>query len=45
MNMLIDFWHTHTPILSILIPAFTAFALVLLGNPGAGTLAQDWRQP
>ena len=45
MNMLIDFWHTHTPILSILIPAFTAFALVLLGNPGSGTLAQDWRQP
>ena len=45
MNIFMDFWHTHTPILSILIPAFTAFALVLLGNPGAGTLAQDWRQP
>lgn len=45
MNMFMDFWHAHTPILSILIPAFTAFALVLLGNPGSGTLAHDWRQP
>lgn len=40
-----NFWHMHTPILSILIPAFTAFALVLLGNPGSGSLAHDWRQP
>lgn len=40
-----DFWHNHTPILSILIPAFTAFILLLLGNPGSGSLAQDWRQP
>lgn len=31
------------PIFSILIPAFTAL-LVLLGNPGAGSL-DDWRQP
>ena len=41
----LDFWHAHTPILSILIPAFTAFLLVLLGNPGSGSLARDWRQP
>lgn len=40
-----EFWHNHTPILSILIPAFTAFILLLLGNPGSGSLAQDWRQP
>ena len=40
-----DFWHNHSPILSILIPAFSAFILVLLGNPGPGALAQDWRQP
>ena len=30
---------------SILIPAFTAFILLLLGNPGAGALKDDWRQP
>ena len=41
----VNFWHAHTPILSILIPAFTAFILVLLGNPGSGSLAHDWRQP
>ena len=40
-----DFWLAHTPILAILIPAFTAFCLVLLGNPGSGSLAHDWRQP
>lgn len=45
MMNLVEFWHTHTPVLSILIPAFTAFFLVLLGNPGSGSLAQDWRQP
>ena len=45
MISLFDFWHLHTPILSILIPAFTAFILVLLGNPGSSELAQDWRQP
>ena len=39
------FWHTHTPIISILIPALTSFMLLLLGNPGAGSLKQDWRQP
>lgn len=42
---LFDFWLAHTPILAILIPAFTAFCLVLLGNPGSGSLAHDWRQP
>lgn len=45
MNAILHFWIEHTPIFSILIPAFTAFLLVLLGNPGAGALAQDWRQP
>ncbi|MEG2269437.1 MAG: monovalent cation/H+ antiporter subunit D, partial [Acinetobacter sp.] len=45
MMTFINFWHAHTPILSILIPAFTAFLLVLLGNPGSGSLARDWRQP
>ena len=45
MNDLIQFWTEHTPIFSILIPAITAFILVLLGNPGSGSLAQDWRQP
>lgn len=39
------FWQTHTPIISILIPALTSFLLLLLGNPGAGSLKQDWRQP
>ncbi|MCE6236553.1 monovalent cation/H+ antiporter subunit D [Acinetobacter pittii] len=41
----LSFWQQHTPIFSILIPAFTAFILLLLGNPGAGTLKDDWRQP
>ncbi|TCM69136.1 multisubunit potassium/proton antiporter PhaD subunit [Acinetobacter calcoaceticus] len=44
MNVL-DFWQSHTPIFAILIPALTAFILVLLGNPGSGSLAHDWRQP
>ena len=37
----LGFWQQHTPIFSILIPAFTGFILLLLGNPGAGQLAQD----
>ncbi|KIE85289.1 cation:proton antiporter [Acinetobacter pittii] len=41
----LSFWQQHTPIFSILIPAFTAFILLLLGNPGAGALKDDWRQP
>lgn len=41
----LSFWQQHTPIFSILIPAFTAFILLLLGNPGAGALNDDWRQP
>lgn len=45
MMSFFDFWQHHTPILSILIPAFTAFILLILGNPGSGSLAQDWRQP
>ncbi|WP_336031183.1 monovalent cation/H+ antiporter subunit D [Acinetobacter pittii] len=40
----LSFWQQHTPIFSILIPAFTAFILLLLGNPGAGALKDDWRQ-
>ncbi|WP_180042086.1 monovalent cation/H+ antiporter subunit D [Acinetobacter sp. YH12218] len=45
MHDFIQFWTTHSPIFSILIPAITAFILVLLGNPGSGSLAHDWRQP
>ena len=45
MNNLLQFWIQHAPIFSILIPAFTAFILILLGNPGSGSLAHDWRQP
>ena len=40
-----NFWQAHAPIISILIPAFTSFILILFGNPGAGSLKQDWRQP
>lgn len=45
MTDLYHFWIQHSPIFSILIPAITAFILVLLGNPGSGSLAHDWRQP
>ncbi|KAA8733714.1 monovalent cation/H+ antiporter subunit D [Acinetobacter qingfengensis] len=45
MNIFVDFWQQHFPILSILVPAITGFILILLGNPGAGTLKTDWRQP
>lgn len=45
MSDFYSFWLLHAPIFSILIPAFTAFSLLLLGNPGAGSLQQDWRQP
>ena len=45
MTDLIHFWQQHAPIFSILIPAFTAFILVLLGNPGSGALSNDWRHP
>lgn len=34
----LSFWQANTPIFSILIPAFTGFILLLLGNPGAGAL-------
>lgn len=45
MTDLLNFLNQHTPIFSILLPAFTAFILVLLGNPGSGSLITDWRQP
>ncbi|QIO10282.1 monovalent cation/H+ antiporter subunit D [Acinetobacter lanii] len=45
MMTMLEFWQHHSPIFSILIPAFTAFILLLLGNPGSGSLAHDWRQP
>lgn len=45
MSNFLNFWYAHSPILSILIPAFTGFALILLGNPGSGSLKHDWRQP
>lgn len=44
MTDLLHFWSQHTPIFSILLPAITAFSLVLLGNPGSGSLTTDWRQ-
>ena len=45
MTSFLNFWYAHSPIFSILIPAFTGFILILLGNPGSGSLKQDWRQP
>lgn len=45
MQHFFDFWQTHAPIFSILIPAFTGFLLVIFGNPGSGSLHSDWRQP
>ena len=45
MYDLINFWTMHAPIFSILIPAFTAFILIILGNPGSGSLETDRRQP
>lgn len=45
MTDLLNFLNQHIPIFSILLPAFTAFILVLLGNPGSGSLITDWRQP
>lgn len=45
MSFFVDFWQQHFPILSILLPAFTGFALVILGNPGSGSLKTDPRQP
>ena len=33
MSSFLDFWTAHAPIFSILIPAFTGFILILLGNP------------
>ena len=45
MTDFLQFWQQHSPIFSILIPTFTAFILVLLGNPGFGSLSHDWRQP
>lgn len=45
MSSFLDFWYAHSPIMSVLIPAFTGFVLILLGNPGSGALKHDWRQP
>lgn len=45
MSSFVNFWISHAPIFSILLPAFTAFGLILLGNPGVGSLREDWRQP
>ncbi|GAB3049921.1 monovalent cation/H+ antiporter subunit D [Acinetobacter apis] len=43
MNTLLNFWHTNTPIISILIPAFAGFFLLLLGNPSANDLPNEKR--
>ncbi|XID74583.1 monovalent cation/H+ antiporter subunit D [Alkanindiges sp. WGS2144] len=32
-HSLLQFWHFHTPVFSILVPAFTAFSLILVGYP------------
>lgn len=44
MNALIGFWSANTPIISILIPAFAGFILLLLGNPRAEDLPDKKRQ-
>lgn len=33
MAAILAFWHLHTPIFSILLPALTAFSLILVGYP------------
>lgn len=45
MNHFLNFWYMQTPILSILIPAFAGFILLLLGNPRADDLLTDKLQP
>lgn len=45
MMTLVAFWYSHMPIFSILLPAFTGFFLLLLGNPGGSHLQTDWRKP
>ncbi|SDB81485.1 monovalent cation/H+ antiporter subunit D [Acinetobacter boissieri] len=45
MNSFFHFWHAQTPIISILIPAFAGFILLLLGNPRAEDLLNDKYQP
>ncbi|MCF9045607.1 monovalent cation/H+ antiporter subunit D [Acinetobacter nectaris] len=45
MNQIISFWQLQTPIISILIPAFAGFLLLLLGNPSSEDLQHDKRQP
>ena len=42
--MIFIFWQANTPIFSILIPAFTGFILLLLGNR-RWCIKEDWRQP
>lgn len=47
MMNIVDFWHMHTPIISILIPAFTGFLLLFLGHSGkfdANSTLQPWRR-
>ncbi|MBX3609906.1 MAG: monovalent cation/H+ antiporter subunit D [Hydrogenophaga sp.] len=34
MTALLDFWHQHAPVLSVLLPIFTAVALLLIGDRG-----------
>jgi multicomponent K+:H+ antiporter subunit D len=35
LESFVAFWQVHLPVLSILLPAFTAFVLILIGHPGA----------
>ena len=44
MSAVMQFWTEHSPIFSILIPAFTAFLLILLGDPNASDRRQPWRR-
>lgn len=44
MDQISNFWQLQTPILSILIPAFAGFILLLLGSSNADNLQNDKRQ-
>lgn len=41
MDQISNFWQLQTPILSILIPAFAGFILLLLGSSNADNLQND----
>lgn len=45
MMSLMHWWHSHLPILPILIPGLTAFILILIGSQGPDDPQHDRRQP